>query len=168
MSVPSADSHAAAELRAGSPPKHSLRSLLLLLVAASALLVFIAGVGDFRRKQNAIAQMLFHCDTYAARMGDTNTLPLNLEPDVAVTRQDTMIRVFWITRKDARVLRGQTGKIIAAYSGPIPRALAANGRAVAYFENGAFDAEWLTLDEFARRREKQKETVRRLAESSGS
>lgn len=167
MSMPPADSHDPTELRPGSPPRNSLRSLLLLLVAASALMAFIAGVGDFRRKQNAIAQMLFNCATYTARMGNTNTLPLNLEPDVAVTRQDKMIKVFWITREDARTLRGQTGKIIAAYSGPIPRALSANGRVIAYFEGGSFGAEWLTLDEFSRRWKKQQETVRRLAKSSG-
>ncbi len=167
MSTSPSDAKDSHNKHTASPQKSSVRSLLLLLVATSALLVFIVGVGDFRRKQNAIAQMEWHCGTYTSRMGDTGTLPLNFEPDIAVSRRLRMLKVFWLTREDARALRGISDKIIVAYTAPIPRALAANGRAVAYFKDGAFTAAWLEPDAFDKHLKKQQDAIRALAAASG-
>jgi len=159
MSTTPPDANPPAPVRAVASRQGSLRSVLLLVVAAGTLLVFIVGVGDFRRKHNALAQMEWHCGTYVSRMGDTGTLPLNLEPDIADVRKARMIKLHWISREEARALRSQPEPVIAAYTVPIPCVLTAKGRAVAYFDNGAFRVEWVGPDEFNRRLAKQRDMI---------
>jgi len=148
--------------RRRGPRKDSLRTLVILVVAAGALLAFIAALGDFRRQQNALGQMQWHAGTYILRMGDTGQLPLNLEPDIAPQRQTKMIRVQWISRDDARTLRESADRIIAAYSVPMPRALAADGRAVVIFEGGKFHVEWLGLEAFDQAMQAQQREIDRI------
>ncbi len=150
-----------------APPRRepridSLRTLVVLVVAAGALLEFIAALGDFRRQQNMLAQMQWHAGTYAMRMGDTAQLPLNLEPDVAPERQTKMIKVQWISSSDARTLRESTDRVIAVYSAPIPRVLAVDGRAVVIFEGGEFRVEWFGLEAFDEAMQVQQREIDRL------
>jgi len=146
------------------PRKDSLRTLLVLVVAAGGLLAFIAALGDFRRQQNALAQMQWHVGTYGMRMGETAQLPLNLEPDVAPERQSKMIKVHWISPDDARTLRESTGPVIAMYSVPLPRALATDGRAVVIFEEGKFHVAWMSLEAFDEAMQAQRREIDRLRE----
>ena len=143
-------------------PQDSLRTILVLVVAAGALLAFIAALGDFRRQQNALGQMWWHVGTYTMRMADTDQLPLNLEPDVAPARQSKMIKVHWINRDEARTLRDSTGRIITTYSARMPRALARDGRAVVVFEDGKFNVEWLSLASFDDALQAQQREIDRL------
>ena len=96
------------------------------------------------------------------RMGDTDQLPLNLEPDVAPERQTRMIRVRWISRSDARTLREGSGRVIAVYSASIPRVLATDGRAVVIFEGGKFRVEWFDVDAFDEAMQAQQREIDRL------
>lgn len=144
------------------PRRDSLRTLVVLVVAAGALLAFIAALGDFRRQQNALGQMQWHAGTYSMRMSDAGQLPLNLEPDVAPERQTKMIKVHWISRNDARTLREGAGRVIVAHSAPIPRALATNGRAIVIFEGGSFRVEWSDLEAFDQAMQAQQRQIDRL------
>ncbi len=162
MTNPQEDAAQSVASRRREPRKDSLRTLLVLVVAASALLAFIAALGDFRRQQNTLGQMQWHAGTYAMRMGDTGQLPLNLEPDIAPERQAKMIKVHWISPNDARTLREGAGRVIAVYSTPIPRALASDGRAVVIFEGGEFRVEWFGLEAFDQAMQAQQREIDRL------
>lgn len=148
--------------RSGSSGR-SVRSILLLIVGVAALLVFISLVGDFRRKQNTMAQMEWHTGTYASRMGNTVELPLNLDPDIPAARQALMIKVKWIDKNDARELRGYDGPIITTYSSAIPQALGSDGRAVIVFEKGKFRVEWMDVSAFDAAMKQQDARVAELA-----
>jgi len=148
--------------RGRQPGKESLRTLLVLVVAACGLLAFIAALGDFRRQQNALAQLQWYAGTYEARMGNTTLLPLNLDPDVAPERQAKMIRTEWISPNDARILRGSSERVITTYSAPVPRALASDGRAVLFFEHGKFHVEWMDLEAFDQEMQAQQRLIDRL------
>ena len=162
MPNPNEDTAQTVASRRREPGKESLRTVVVLVVAAGGLLAFIAALGDFRRQQNALGQLQWHAGTYQLRMGDTDQLPLNLEPDVAPERQTKMIKVQWISREDARALREGTGQVIAVYSTPIPRALATDGRAVVLYEGGAFRVEWFGLDAFDEAMQAQQHEIDRL------
>lgn len=139
----------------------AVRTVVMLFVAASALLVFIALLGDVRRKQNTLAQMNWHVDTYAARMADTVQLPLNLDPDIPPARKAVMIKVRWIGRNDARALRTSDEPVFASYSTRIPQVLGRDGRAVIVFEGGTFRVEWMPVDVFDAAIEQQRERIER-------
>jgi len=141
----------------------SVRSILILVVGVAALLVFISLVGDFRRKQNTLAQMEWHEATYVSRMGNTVELPLNLDPDIPEARKDMMIKVKWIDANAARVLRGYDGPVITTWSSRIPQALGADGRAVIIFQKGKFRVEWMELPAFDQAMKEQNARVAKMA-----
>ncbi len=150
-----------------TPPirRHRVRftSLIILVVAALALLAFIGVLGDVRRQRNAVLQAERHAEVYAARAGETGTLPLNLEPAKAEPAGTKMISMEWLSADEARLLRKSAGRVIVAWTVAMVRALGQDGRAVIFFEDGRFDVEWVTLARFREIRAAQEAEIRRLA-----
>lgn len=153
--------------RVGVGPRHRrrrfVRSVVFLSICTAALLVVILASGDFRRSQRAMEQMRWHASVLTGRVGPSGLLPLNLEPAPAPERLSGMFRIEWMPRDDARLLRGSGKRCAVAQTGALLQVLGREGRAVLFFENGDFDAEWMTLDQFDEQFAKQQAEIRRLA-----
>lgn len=141
-----------------------IRSVILLALCTAALLALILASGDFRRRQRAVDQMRWHASVLTGRIGPGGLLPLNLEPAHAPERLSGMFRIEWMTRDDARLLRASGKRCVAAQTVPLLQVLGPEGRAVLFFEDGTFEAQWMTLDQFDDYFAKQQEEIRRLAD----
>jgi len=141
-----------------------VRSVIFLTLCTAALLAIILASGDFRRRQRAVEQMRWHASVLTGRIGPGGLLPLNLEPDPTPERLSGMFNIEWMPRDDARLLRGSGQRCAVAQTGPLLQVLGPEGRAVLFFDNGNFDAQWMTLDRFDDYFAKQQEEIRRLAD----
>ena len=142
------------------------RSVLWLVLTTVALLVFILVLGDVRRKNNALAQVTAHAAVYSERVGKDGTVPLNLEVDLSTFLAGQQVKAFhieWLSRDDARLLRGSAQSIIVAHTVPLSQTLAPNGRAVVLFTDGKFDVTWMALSQFDAQWEAQQQEVERRA-----
>ncbi len=139
-----------------------VRNVVVLGLAAAALLTYIGTTGYVRRKGNALAQGERHAQALMLRMGDSQQLPLNLEPQPQTNEQGRSITFEWLDRESARNLRGRSERIIVAQSTPLPGVFARRGRVVMFFKDGAFDVEWVTLRGFDRLAADQNALLRRL------
>ena len=137
-----------------------LRSVVLLIVATIALLVFILAQGDARRRQRAMEQARWHASTLAKRVGEAGALPLNLEPDPAPGRRLGMFES--LSRQEARSLRRSDMRVIVAQTTPVLRVFAPDGRAAIFFRQGRFDVQWLTVQQFDELFAQQQDEIRRL------
>ena len=126
------------------------RTVTWLIVATVALAIFILVLGDVRRKRNALSQAAWYARELSNRLGESRTLPLNLDIDVALAHEAKLQAFEWLTREEARRLRGEQRRIIVAWTREIRQILASNGRAVVFFQSGTFQPEWVTLAEFER------------------
>ncbi|MDO8630226.1 MAG: hypothetical protein Q7R41_07010, partial [Phycisphaerales bacterium] len=115
-----------------------LRSVVLLLLSAGALLIFIALLGDWRREHNILAQLEAHAAEYTSRMSEGGAVPLNLELNDSRDPKSRLMDA-WLSPGEARVLRGTDRRILAAWTVLIPRGLGAHGRGVIFFEHGRFN-----------------------------
>jgi hypothetical protein len=143
-----------------------VRSVILLAICTVALLTLILASGDFRRRQRAMEQMQWHASVLTGRIGPGGHLPLNLEPDPAPGRMSGMLRIEWMPRDDARLMRDSGKRCAVAQTGPLLQVLGREGRAVLFFESGNFDAQWMTLEQFNDYFAKQQEELRRLADQA--
>jgi hypothetical protein len=91
------------------------------------------------------------------RVGETGALPLNLE--LPNEHPPVVGRFTWLSREHARLLRSVNGRIVAAWSGRVPRILVPDGRAVIIFEDGRFRVEWFSLKTFAQISGAQQATI---------
>ncbi len=123
------------------------RSVAVLVVATLALVVFILVLGDIRRKNTPLAQAQWYASQLTDRLGSARALPLNLDVDVSPAHEPKLRRFNRLTPERARTLRQAGRRVVAAYTNPINRVLAPDGRAVVFFEAGSFSAEWLSLAE---------------------
>lgn len=137
------------------------RSAFLLVLCTIVLFAFILFQGDIRRRQRTKDDAQSYASVLTARIGDTGALPLNLE--LPNDHPPPSYPFEWLTRRDAHLLRRSTGRIIAAYSSPVTRILAPDGRTVVLFTDGHFDVEWMSLEEFDTAEAAQREEVKRLA-----
>ncbi len=158
-----ADSAASGPARSRTPIH---RSAIVLAICTIALLAFILVQGDSRRRQRAIEQLKRQTATLLERVGENDILPLNLEPNTDPTQQSKTLRVEWLTRQDARLLRKSTGRKIVAQTIPVRQVLGREGRAVILFEKGRFDVEWMTLSEFDEQYTAQLDEIRRQSGKS--
>lgn len=140
------------------------RSILLLSLGSVLLIVFIIGVGDWRRQMRALDQCEWHASNLAARMGPGGALPMNLEPSPAPGRQSPMFQLEWTDRKSTRLLRETNDRYIVAQTVPVPQWLGTEGRAVVFYQAGELSVEWLTLTEFDKAVAARASELRRLAE----
>ncbi len=135
----------------------------MLCLATAGVLAFIVGVGDLRRKNNALAQARQHATNFERRIGDGGALPLNFDPDVLPEGRRKMIPLESLDRQAAAKLRGNDRPILVAQTVPILQVFGRNGRAVMTFRGGKFSVEWMTLPRFDAVYAAQQELVRRLA-----
>jgi len=138
-----------------------LRSVVLLVVTTVALVVFTLLLGDMRRKKIALDRADWYAARLADRAGPHALLPLNLQVDCTQDLKTKTYAVEWLSRQDAYVLRRSEQRVIAAQTVPISRYLAADGRAVVFFQKGRFKAQWLPLSQFDEFAEAQREEIRR-------
>jgi hypothetical protein len=118
------------------------------MVATLALVVFILGLGDWRRRNTAVSAVTEYARELSARLGDGRALPLNL--DVSPELQPRLRRLEWLTREEARRLRAEKTRLILAQTHEVRQYLGRNGRAVVFFDNGQFESTWVTTAEFDR------------------
>lgn len=135
-----------------------IETLILLTLLAAVLLVFIAWLGDWRRRHNIDALMQAQTEVYASMTTDTGLLPLNLEPTLH-SDPNTRPLEAWLTPDEARVLRGTDGEIMIAWTVPLVRALGRNERAVIFFQKGKYEVRWVPLEEFTRQYARQIEEI---------
>lgn len=130
-------------------PRHRspLRMLLPLLVFTIVLLVFIAWLGDWRRRHNIDTLMNTQVEAYSALTTEAGLLPLNLQPTLPLNPSSRLIDG-WLSPDDARVLRGAPHEVMVAWTIPLVRALGRNERAVIFFHGGTYDVRWLPLNQF--------------------
>lgn len=142
-----------------------VRSALLLVVAATALLFGIAGLGDARRRNNALNQATARAAVFTERMGASHLLPLNLEPGLEGDDSHHTIPFESLSSQEVRLLRGRlTGneapqRVAVAWSVSIVQSLGRDGRAVVFFEAGRFDGEWVSPVEFDAIHAAQRRTI---------
>jgi len=139
-----------------------LRSAGLLIVATIVLVLFIAITGDSRRQTNAMHRARAYAAELATRIGEGKLLPLNLSPGGLAAGERQPIGMEWVASSDAYWLRRTGRTVVAAWSVPVVRALGADGRAVIFFEGGAFVVRWLTLREFGQSMAAQNAVLEKL------
>ncbi len=135
----------------------------MLLIATSVLVAFILGLGDFRRKRFAIAQLRWHADNYERRIGAGGVMPLNFDPDVSPLGQRKTIPLQWLDRASAGRLRSVDRPVLVAQTVPILQVFGYDGRAVITFKDGKLTVEWMTLPQFDSFYAAQQEVIRRPA-----
>ena len=118
-----------------------------LLVLTIILLVFIAWVGDWRRRHNVETLMTAQASAYASLTADAGLLPLNLQPSPPLDPASRLIEG-WLSPDEARVLRGVNEEVLVAWTVPLVRALGRNERAVIFFNRGKFEVRRLSLTQF--------------------
>jgi len=124
-----------------------LRTLILLLLFTAALLVFIAWLGDWRRRHNIDTLMNTQVQAYSLLTTEGGLLPLNLQPTLSLDPPSRIIDA-WLSSEEVRVLRGTDREVMVAWTIPLVRALGRNERAVIFFDHGKFDVRWLPLTQF--------------------
>lgn len=149
---------------APTPPQRPplLRSVVLLLISAGALLIFIALLGDWRREHNILAQLEAHAAEYASRMSEGGVVPLNLELNISRDPKSRLMDA-WLSPDEARILRGADRRILAAWTVPMLRVLGADGRGVIFFAHGRFNVEWVPLKQFDVLLAEQSAEVKRIS-----
>jgi len=136
--------------------------LLPLLILTAVLLVFIAWLGDWRRRHNVQTLMTRQATDYASLTTDAGLLPLNLSPSLPLDPPSRIVDA-WLSPDDARTLRGTDHEVMVAWTFPLVRALGRNERAVIFFHQGRFEVRWLPLRQFDAQFAKQIAKVKHLA-----
>ena len=154
---------AAESLRPRTRRFSTSQMLVFLLLGAAALMVFNGLLGDMRRKQNALAQAKLHAQTYVKRAGESNRLPLNLEPGISDLQPAKMFRMEWLSSNEARLLRTSNQPVMVAQTVVLPFFLSADGRAVIFYNDGQFYEKWMTLTEFNQQLTRQQVELDRIA-----
>lgn len=144
--------------------RSNVRRIFLLLAGSAFLIVFIFGLGDVRRKKNALEFASRVATNLQERVGPDKLLPQNLRPQTLNPGGGVQLDMEWLPETDARALRRSDKPIIAAYSKPLPVVLYWDGRAVVIFERGVFRAEWLPNTEFTTRHSAQILVAHRFSE----
>lgn len=131
-----------------------LRAVVPLLLLTGVLLVFIAWLGDWRRKHNIETLLNGQVQEYVKRTNDAGLLPLNLKPDMPLDPQSRLFEG-WLTADEARVLRSSDQEVMVAWTVPLLRVLGRDERGVIYFHRKQFDVRWLPLAAFGELHAKQ-------------
>jgi hypothetical protein len=141
-----------------------LQTLTRLLVLTIVLLIFIAWVGDWRRRHNVDTLMNTQAIAYSSLTTDAGLLPLNLQPFLPLDPASRLIEG-WLSPDEARALRGVDEEVMVAWTVPLVRALGRNERAVIFFNGGKFDVRWLSPTRFDERRAQQTARIADLSKS---
>ena len=139
-----------------------LRTLIPLLIFTLILLIFIAWLGDWRRRHNVQTLMTGQAQAYSSLTTDAGLLPLNLQPALPLDPPSRIINA-WLGPDEARMLRGADHEVMVAWTVPLVRALGRNERAVIFFRQGRFEVRWLHLREFDALFAKQIAQIKQLA-----
>lgn len=154
------DTHPPVESSPATPRRLSIsQMIILLLIVAVVFMAFNFLLGDFRRKQNAIAQAQLHAQHYAQLAGDSGLLPLNLKPKIDDNETTRMFRMEWLSSDEVRKYRNSDTPVIIAQTIELPLFLSANGRAVILYHNGIYTAQWMTIPEFNLQMEQQQKSI---------
>ena len=144
------------------PSRVSLfRTIIFLAIFTAVLLLFIAWLGDWRRRHNVDTLMRTQLQEYAARTADGGLLPLNLQPSLSLDPASRLIDS-WLTPDEVQTLRKADHEVMVAWTIPLVRALGPNERAVIYFQRGVFELRWVPLKEFDVRYAQQVTETKRL------
>ncbi|MFQ5461339.1 MAG: hypothetical protein ACE5E5_01795 [Phycisphaerae bacterium] len=135
------------------------RSVVKLALAGVALVALILILGDFRRKAAPLSHAAAYATQLATRLGETRTLPLNLEFAVPNDIEPVGYTFDHLSREEARVLRRRKEEIIVAYTRVIRNVLMPNGRATVVFHDGTFEPVWMPVEQFDETWTAQQETV---------
>ena len=150
---------------AGAPPRRRMivRSAGLLAFATIALVLFIVGLGDVRRKSVALEQVRTHADVLETRRQAVGALPMDLAPDTPPDQLKATAGSEFLAPSEVRWLRNHPDRVWVFASKPVARILASDGRAVIFFQAGRFVVEWMTLAEFTHLSETQRELIERMS-----
>jgi hypothetical protein len=132
------------------------RSLLLRGLAVVVLIVFVLAVGDYRRKHNGIDQAERYAAALRNRIGDSESLPLNLAPDSFEELRPSGVSLDALSREEVQILRDRSDRILIAWSVRLLQVLNRNGRAVIYFDQGRITPQWVSEKEFQVRKAAQR------------
>ncbi len=138
------------------------RTLFYLAIFATTLLLFIAWLGDWRRRHNIDTLMNSQVHAYASITTDAGLLPLNLQPSLSLDPPSRIIDA-WLSTDEARLLRGADHEVLVAWTIPLVRALGRNERAVIFFHRGTYSIRWLTQPRFDADFARQVAEIKRLA-----
>lgn len=133
--------------------------IILLMIVAVVFIVFNFLLGDFRRKQNAIAQAQLHAQHYARLAGESGLLPLNLQPKIDDDETTRMFRMEWLSSDQVRKHRNSDTPVIIAQTIELPLFLSTNGRAVILYHKGKYTAHWMTIPKFNQQISQQQEII---------
>lgn len=148
-------------------PSHrpiSLTKWLLLLVLGSIVLVAYIGLQrDLRLKRYTLEQATWYADKLSEKLGDSHSLPLNLDVVVPAESEAQMFTMEWLSREDARILRqSQQSIIVGRANRLLRRVLTPDGLMVVTFHNGQFKGEWLSQSEYESAMQSQHNELNRL------
>lgn len=155
-----------AERREARPRVTQRRSLfpntVVLLLAITALLLFIGVMGDARRVRNALHQADIYAASYTERAAHTKVLPLNLEPESLGAADLKLVDFESITTEQVIALRHTGEPVMVAWSEPVRKFFGQDGQAAILFRAGEFEVQWLTADQFQLAQAAQAELIRRI------
>lgn len=133
--------------------------IILLLIVAVVFIGFNFLLGDYRRKQNAIAQAQMHAQHYTRLAGESGLLPLNLQPKIEDDEITKMFRMEWLNSLQVRKHRNSHSPVIIAQTIELPLFLSSNGRAVILYHEGKYTVQWMTSSEFNQNISQQQEII---------
>lgn len=136
--------------------------LTRLLIFTIVLLLFIAWVGDWRRRHNVDTLMNTQASAYSSLTAEADLLPLNLQPSLSLDPASRLIEG-WLSPDEARILRGVSEEVMVAWTVPLVRALGRNERAIIVFNGGKFAVRWLSLNQFNENRGHQSARIAQLS-----
>lgn len=125
-----------------------IRTIINLVIFTAILLVFIAWLGDWRRRHNVDTLMRTQMEEYAARTAEGGLLPLNLQPSLPLDPASRLVDA-WLSPEEVQALRSADHEVMVAWTIPLVRALGADERAVIFFQRGTFQLRWIPLKEFS-------------------
>ncbi len=142
------------------------RQLFLLLVGTVVLVAFIVVLGDMRRQRWAMDQSHWYAAQLMTRSGEFRVLPLNLFVNVVQDVPEELMAqakpFSYLSREQARLLSKSSLHLLAAWSQPVHRVLATDGRAVVVYEDSSFRPVWMHLEDFDLLLTRQQEEIERL------
>ncbi len=138
------------------------RSVAKLALAGVALVALILILGDLRRKAAPLSQAAAYARQLTTRLGETSTLPLNLEFVIPDDVEQVVHKFEHLSHQEARVLRHLNIReaVIVAHTRVIRNVLMPNGRATVVFRDGRFEPVWMPLERFEKQWAAQHEILK--------
>ncbi len=136
-----------------------IRRIIFLAIATVALVAFVAGLNDVRRRDWAMSQCRWYGEVLSKRLTDQGDWPIDLQVDI--NQKDTqaspteMYKISWLSPDEVRRLSPADQSILVAWTRLVPQIIRSDGHGCVVFKNNSFETVWLSDQEFIKRKTTQ-------------